>query len=272
MLRISQVTTVKGRREHVQKHLNRWLNSGIDELVVVDYACPQSTAVYLTEQARRDPRITVVKVPEAVTGPFFNLSKARNIGALAARHELFAFVDADCWVTESWMEGVRTKMSTGHTPPELMISNRQACDEQTIYSNELPFSWVRDGQCVISNHSFHELHGYTERHANWGGENYDLYVRAAEFGTRIGSFEGIGMTLCPHADTMRDQHLEHKFGPDNTRQARFSLSLRRLKHLRRLPRATPGHAMGVNRKESLQLRLFRGGRERTWRPGEDDAV
>lgn len=281
----SQITTVKGRREHVQKHLSRWLDTGIEELVLVDYACPDGTAEWVLNHPTygRDPRITVVRVPRAarcggelvqMAGDQFHLTRARNVGALAARHELLLFLDADCWVTPFWVEQRRRSAGPlgNDNSPDLWVSGPQACDDEMIKS-KLPYNWSRDGQCLIRQPMFHRINGYNENHQEWGGESYDLYVRAVTAGARVAYFDSSGLFVTAHSDTDRSRFLRTPLKDcDNARELRYRRSLQSLQHQRRSERANPGREIGFAPKLASHLKLFRGGQQRAWRPGEDDVV
>jgi hypothetical protein len=120
-MRITQVTTVKDRREHVLRHIGRWLASGIDELVLVDWNCPEETGKQIAQSATpgiRRAEMSPSSMSRKLAGESFHLTKARNVGALAARHELLLFMDADTWASESFIERPKKRwVTTGATVP-----------------------------------------------------------------------------------------------------------------------------------------------------------
>ena len=77
---------------HLEEALPTWLSQIGDnyEIIVVDYGDPDKSADYV--EALGDPRVRAVR--HEAEG--FNLSHARNIGALAAseKADTFMFVDA----------------------------------------------------------------------------------------------------------------------------------------------------------------------------------
>jgi hypothetical protein len=48
--------------------------------------------------------------------------------------------------------------------------------------------------------------------------------------------------------------------------------LRFLKRNRKINRVNPGQRFGADLKQSQNIVLFRNGKQRVWRPGEDDFI
>ncbi len=279
---ITQVTTCKGRRELVEKHITRWLDSGVDELVLVDYACPEHTGkALLRTSAGNDPRVTIVQVPEFVVHPSkkmihiagstFNLCRARNIGILAARHDYTFMLDADCWVTPSFIEDVKARLSPEDEEPaaDLLVAGHHVFRQDG--SSQLPCTWVKDGQCVVRTSMLHAVHGYNEIHNDWGGESYDLYLRLkAHFpSAHVDNFASPLLQATPHDDQSRFQYYEP--APNTTRETHYKQSSKFLADQRSChTRSMPGRMMGPAEKLQRYLILHRGGVQRPWRPGEDD--
>ncbi len=61
------------------------------EIIVVDYADPDNSYDYVA--SLNNPKVKAVKATDC--GDYFNLSRARNIGALEARGDILFFLDAD---------------------------------------------------------------------------------------------------------------------------------------------------------------------------------
>jgi hypothetical protein len=118
---------------------------------------------------------------------------------------------------------------------------------------------------------FYSLNGYNEAHVNWGGEAYDLYIRAASCGAKIGCFERTGIYMLPHVDSVRTENLQRNFELLD-RKAYYAKSLRFLKRNRKINRVNPGQRFGADLKQSQNIVLFRNGKQRVWRPGEDDFI
>jgi glycosyltransferase involved in cell wall biosynthesis len=268
---ITQVTTCKGRLEYISKNIKRWLNSGIDELVLVDFNCPQETGYRIAYDYKDTLGLTVVIIKPELAGDFFHLTKARNVGAIAAKHEVLFFCDADTWTTSIFIEKQRSQFEDRGV--DLLINRVEASRENTIHrsTSDIPVQWGLDGQCFIKNSLLYSLNGYNESHQNWGGESYDLYIRASNVGAKIAQFDKTGIIITPHNDTVRNTHLRNQFdSPD--RKNYFLKSLRYLKRNRKISRVNPGKRFGADVKDSDHITLFRNGKQRVWRPGEDDYI
>jgi hypothetical protein len=156
---------------------------------------------------------------------------------------------------------------------DLLITRPEISLELTddISTLVLPPQWGADGQCFIRNHLFHSINGYNESHIRWGGDAYDLYIRASAYGAKISSFERSGIYTADHPDDMRCCYLRYKFDTAS-RNLAYQQAMRFLKKGRRIPRATPGRKMGADKKHHRDIILVRNGQERVWRPAEDDLV
>lgn len=268
---ISQITTCMGRKSHVLKNISRWLSTDIDELVVVDYGCPEQITKELIPYADRDPRITLVQVSPSAAKTF-HLTKARNIGAQAARYELLFFCDADAWTTQFFMEKIRQKFDDGGT--DLMVSDLSVCGEvKDTEGLDLPLSWCTDGQCILRNPLFYMLNGYNERFAEWGAESYDLYTRCLLAGAKVAEFGERAIHTTPHDDHMRDKFHEEKWSDlTNGRLAQFRRSMHMLERWRKHDfRANAGMTMGMPMDPSGNVIIrYKAGRSLKWAPGEVD--
>ncbi|MFK3981443.1 CDP-glycerol glycerophosphotransferase family protein [Micromonospora sp. NPDC050397] len=84
------------------------------EVIGVDDHSPDSSGEIFAEYAARDPRVTVVALPENV-----GLGEARNIGLDRATGEYVWFVDSDDWLAEDCLPAVARRLRD--TNPELLI-------------------------------------------------------------------------------------------------------------------------------------------------------
>lgn len=73
----------------------------VDELVVVDGGSTDGTVTTLLQSAEVDPRIRVLVEPGA------GISRGRNVGIGAARHDAIACTDAGCIPAPGWLEALR---------------------------------------------------------------------------------------------------------------------------------------------------------------------
>ncbi len=98
---ISVVVPTHNRQEILQETVRRLLNhepvGGGYEVVVVDDHSEDGTHDWLTEQARRERRLQVLRSPRR------GRSAARNAGLAAASGELVVFLDDDMWVAPGFL-------------------------------------------------------------------------------------------------------------------------------------------------------------------------
>ena len=80
------------------------LAQGANEVIVVDYSCPEGAAEYV---ASNFPSARVVSVPGE---EHFSNWKARNAGAAAASSDVLVFVDADTILAEGAIERLATDL------------------------------------------------------------------------------------------------------------------------------------------------------------------
>lgn len=96
-----------GRLEHLKLSLPKMLQCGGQEVIVVDYSCPDGTAGYVTKHF---PSVRVVSVEGE---KHFSNWRARNAGAELARTDVLVFCDADTLLADhaiTWLdENLRPK-------------------------------------------------------------------------------------------------------------------------------------------------------------------
>lgn len=261
-MKLSQITTVKGRLDDVKLNIGRWLNNPhLDELIIVDWACPQNTGQYVRDNYKKDPRVKVVFISPEDAGPFFNLGAARNLGARRAKNQHLFFLDADCYANQLFYDklDLYSDASIGNpdAPDSLgdmldLLVTGTHCISETTSTSSLLDTWTIDGQCIIRSHLLHSINGYVEGFG-WGGESYDLYLRAVRFGNsrcnsrcRIGFFPEGGIVHRPHSDELRHQYYPVGWETTIDRDDRHVKRSRLLKIRRdRSFRAQPGRPFGT---------------------------
>jgi len=181
--RFSLITTSMGRLQHLQQSLPSLLTQPDSEVIVVDYSCPEGTGDWLL--AQRSPA-RVVRVPGQAR---FNLSRARNAGAAAARGAWFCFIDADVVASPNFLPAVSRGLD-------------QAC----FYRNGSPNPELA-GTFLCPATAFQAIGGYDDVIEGWGGEDRDLYWRLR---TCVGLAESRypDQLLQPihHGDELRTKH------------------------------------------------------------------
>lgn len=271
---ITQITTVKGRLTSVLKNLPRWLSTDIDELVLVDYDCPEHTASRVTKTKHfKDHRLKLVRAETEFTGPYYNHGRARNIGAQAAKYDIFLFLDADCYVFPSLIEAIKQKEEDDIYLQEVICTQTAMSAEHVIETTgKLPTTWAQDGQLFIKNAVFYDLNGFVEDNAGWGCETYDLVARAAQLDINIRDYHpAVFVNHVAHNNDVRDRYLPRSFkSVKGGRNGLFMESWRDLKNRRKtMVRAQPGKHFGLT-EPSKHVYSVRQNGNFTLVPGESD--
>lgn len=183
MTAISFVTTCKGRLHHLQQTLPAIVAEAPDEIVVVDYACPQGSGDWVEANF---PNVKVVRVED---DPGFCLPRARNVGARHSTSPWIVFIDADVMVSPGLLEWLRR-----HIQP-------------WSFFRASPVNGVRDketwGTAVCSREAFEYIGGYDEVFRGWGGEDADLYYRLNQAGLGERPYPAGFVRAIPHDDAER---------------------------------------------------------------------
>ena len=151
------VTTCKGRLHHLKQTLPRIIADNPDEIIVVDYDCPQGAGPWVE---RHHPSAQVLSIRD---GSPFNLSRARNAGIRVSRADVLCLIDADIliepgfvtWMKRHAMQRVffRHALNNGYRDPE---------------------TW---GTLVCPLKLLFEVGLYDEVFDGWGGEDTDICYR-----------------------------------------------------------------------------------------------
>lgn len=183
MNRLAFVTTCKNRLDHLQQTLPRLVAQQPDEIVVVDYGCPQGTGDWV---ASTFPEVKLVRVED---DPGFCVARARNLGAAVVESEWICFIDADVLANAGWVDWMRTGLQQGF-----------------YFQCERPEStWLNDlaGTVVLQRACFERLGGYDEMIRGWGGEDSDLYQRLRFAGLKPASYPARFVESIGHGDDLR---------------------------------------------------------------------
>lgn len=89
---ITFVVPCMGRLEHLKHTLPLLAQQPCSEVIVVDYSDPDHCAEWIEHPSQSWSNVRAVRYPGQ---PFFNLSRARNIGASHCQTKYIAFIDAD---------------------------------------------------------------------------------------------------------------------------------------------------------------------------------
>lgn len=104
-VKISLVTTCKGRLSYLRESIPTWLGLDYDnyEIIIVDYDCPDGTETFIKRNKDiylKKSKANDVKVVKVFNKPYFNLNDARNTGADAAEGQLVFMIDSDVHIRD----------------------------------------------------------------------------------------------------------------------------------------------------------------------------
>lgn len=187
---VSVITTCKGRMHHLEEALPTWTSQVGDnyEIIVVDYGDPDKSADYVEELC--DHRVRAVR--HEAEG--FNLSHARNLGALAAspKADTFLFMDADALMTnDSFLNYHRQKVMVGGS----FVTGWGFGDGT--------------GCCMVWRELFSRVRGYNEAVNGWGFDDVDFYWRIEAQGFEQRAFHN-GLKTIKHDDEDRVRFYKDK--------------------------------------------------------------
>ena len=167
MANLSCIITCKGRLEHLKESLPKVCAAGFDEVIVVDFDCPQSTADWCRANYPKAKAIKVSNQPE------FNLAKARNIGARNALSNWLCFLDADVLIKNHFTSSFRNKIRNGNFYP---LSHFLRHDSKNFFGLA--------GTVVCEYSAFSSVGGYDEVMTDYSWEDTDFYQRLVRSGHR----------------------------------------------------------------------------------------
>ena len=191
MSTIAFITTCKSRLAHVQRTLPLLVGEAPDEVIFVDYGCPQGSGDWVQAHF---PGVKVVRLDD---DPGFNISRARNAGAAASTSDWFCFIDADVLVKPGWVAWLRKHLRPdAHWRASRLPSNRRD-----------PETW---GTFLCHRVVFERSGGYDDVFCGWGGEDADLYLRLRCAGVPEQNFPHEFLKPIRHDDALRVLHYELK--------------------------------------------------------------
>lgn len=205
-MKVSFITTCKGRQKHLAEVLPLWLAEKPDEIIVVDVNCPDGTADWLS--GNQFP-VKVVKFP--IEG--FHLSKARNLGARAARNSILCFIDADIRVNKGFVNWIKEHLTENSYALRARKNAYEGIHEQ--------------GTVVCKASDFQLIGGYDEVIDSYGGEDHDLYEKLGRSGLRPVYFPQRFIESIPHDDELRMQFHSVKKKELNSIRGRLYASAKR---------------------------------------------
>lgn len=183
MTTVALITTCKGRLHHLRQTLPLMLAQGADQVIVVDYDCPDDTGDWV---AAHHPAVDVARVYDRAE---FNLAEARNVGARLAQTDWLVFVDADIETVPGWVDWMRREVRPGNYYKVAKVDG--VIDGQT------------SGTAICARSDFVALDGYDEVIAGWGGEDFDLYERLGRRGVALARYPSEFVSAIHHGNDER---------------------------------------------------------------------
>ena len=180
------VTTCRGRRAHLEQSLPRLAAQPGTECMVVDYGCPDGTGDWV------EANYPQVKVVRSGQRPWFELARARNLGAQASSAPWLCFTDADALVAADFAQVVLPLLQRGH------------------YLRPTPQARDSSGMCICHRDDFEAVGGYDAVLQGWGMEDKDLYFRLRLAGVEAGAFPAGLVEMIAHGGDLRLAHYRNK--------------------------------------------------------------
>lgn len=172
---VSIVTQSMGRLEHAKSTVPAMISQNT-EVVFVDYSCPQRSGLWVSENC---PTAIIVSIPGK---QYFNLSCARNKGALAATGEWIAFVDIDIFLQPGFIASL--SLARG----EFSVARRAD---------------GVNGMLICLASDFNKVGGYDENYNGYGYEDIDIRRALQNTGLCKKVFERTLVDHIGHDDSLR---------------------------------------------------------------------
>ena len=188
---IAVITICKGRLDHLKQTLPLMLGQSPDQVVVVDYGCPQHTGDWVEKHY---PQCKVVRVMDDQN---FNAARARNIGAAAAEAKWLCCLDADVVVQPGWLDWLRPRLQNQN----VYFRSSKVNDNRVLESY---------GMACVSHSAFDRIGGYDEAFCGWGAEDDDFFSRLMSGGFEEAGYPPGFINCIPHSDDHRTQFYEVK--------------------------------------------------------------
>lgn len=209
---ISLITTYKNRLHHISQTLQTWINARPDEIVIVDYDSDDDISPVLCDHSNVIP-ITHVKCSNLTV---FNLSHARNIGAVHASGECLFFVDIDTYLTPKTISLIQNLRTDRHY--------LAAVDSKT--RKEI----VNGGLLVVSKKTHNAICGFNEDMRGWGFEDIDYKRRLERHGLKYAPLGEDFYECIDHSDAERVQCYDQQKEISWTQNRQISLKTWKSKH------------------------------------------
>ena len=187
---VSIITMSKGRLHHLTKTIDSFLTQNTHEVIVVDYGCPDNTYEWCVSQ--NNPRLKSIRASSIKE--YFNISKARNIGARLAIGNVLLFADVDNLMPLHFTQNCIDFMA----------------NEDVDLCCPAYFDFCMSGTCLVKASVWNIVRGYDESLSGWGYDDIDFYDRVKFAGFTRGLFMNHGLTSISHSDEESTKYYENK--------------------------------------------------------------
>lgn len=194
------ITACKGRLDHLKASLPRMVDQAADEVIVVDFSCPQGTSDFV---AANFPSVHAVTVRGE---DHYSNWKARNAGASAASSELLVFVDADTILADGAIDWL-----SKHLPDRVYgFFDRKTSESFNRGGPRLAANQLKGFQ-VMPAAAFRRVGGYDEVLEGYAsGADTDMEERLSMIGLKRHALDPrIIETVIEHDAASRTQHHAH---------------------------------------------------------------
>ena len=158
----------------------------VESLLAQDYP-PGKFEILILDNGSKDetikqlqPFIKDNKIKCLSETKILNAYGARNTGAKAAKGDLFAFTDADCFAEKNWLSELLKDAGDENIgafigdilayEPKTALEKYYAASMSLRNKKEKPFPGMRGGNCALRRHCFNLLQGFNA-HAASGGDS-----------------------------------------------------------------------------------------------------
>ena len=196
--KLSFVIPCKGRLQYLKRSLPTFIAQPDSEVIVVDYDCPDGTQSWVTANFKQARVISVTHAP------YFNLSRARNAGAIEARADWLVFCDADNLLAPSYSAELFNRV----TPGSYLLTLRNTL--QGTQRHNVPLA------CETA--TFWSVGGFDDAFDGWGVEDREFVDRLTRSGLRE--------VLCPASlvDTLRHGNAERSSFYEHTIEVSMAIN------------------------------------------------
>lgn len=197
MIDCAIIVTCKGRLKFLKKCITGMCNQNTHynyKVVVVDYGCPDRTTEYFYQNPL--PNLQIIEVLDNTEK--FNISRARNIGAIHTNAKVLAFLDADNMISSNWMTDSVTPIVNGTVDATFPFKAFKTDGAQ----------YFGDGMINVNREVFINLRGYDEDMIGYGWEDIDLGERLRETVKFRRYYAKEILTVIEHSDELRSRYYD----------------------------------------------------------------